>query len=91
MSKTMRHERREPVEREFPYAPTFPYIPSRVPMLQVGRPYGAADNRAYVRQLLKANNPVMSNRLEHEWDMVDDELSAGMIQLDEAIFRLRIV
>jgi hypothetical protein len=91
MSKTMRHEPAEPREREFPYTPTFPYIPTCVPMLQVGRPNNTYDNRAYVRQLLKANNPVMSNRLEHEWDTVDDELGAGVITLDEAIFRLRIV
>jgi hypothetical protein len=85
MSKTMRRERTEPVEREFPY------IPRGVPILQVGRPYNAYDNRSYVRQLLKAKNPAMSNRLEHEFDTVDDELRAGVITFDEAIFRLRIV
>jgi hypothetical protein len=85
VSRTQRHEPREPREREFPY------IPVGVPVMQVGRPYGSADNRAYVRQLLKHHNPAMSDRLEHEWDVVDDELSAGVIQLDEAIFRLRIV
>jgi hypothetical protein len=69
----------------------FPFIPTGVPMLQVGRPYNAYDNRAFVRQLLKAKMPAMSNRLEHEFDTVDDELSAGVITLDEAIFRLRIV
>jgi hypothetical protein len=85
MSKTMRRERTEPQEREFPY------IPIGVPILQEGPAYTAYDNRSYVRQLLKFNNPAMSNRLEHEWDVVDDELTNGVITLDEAIFRLRIV
>jgi hypothetical protein len=85
MSKTMKREKREPREREFPY------IPRGVPILQRGRQYNAYDNRSYVRQLLAFNNPAMSNRLEHEWDVVDDELTAGVITLDEAIFRLRIV
>jgi hypothetical protein len=91
MSKTMRRERTEPQERDFPYTPTFPYIPTGVPILQRGRPGNAYDNRSYVRQLLKHRNPAMSDRLEHEFDTVDDELSAGVITLDEAIFRLRIV
>jgi hypothetical protein len=85
MSKTTRHDKTEPCERNFPY------IPVGVPVMQVGRPYGRADNRAYVRSLLKHRNPAMSNRLEHELDTVDDELGAGVITLDEAIFRLRIV
>jgi hypothetical protein len=85
MSKSMRHDKTEPREREFPY------IPRCVPVVQVGRPYGAADNRAYVRQLLRHHNPAMSDRLEHELDMVDEEVANNVIQLDEAIFRLRIV
>jgi hypothetical protein len=85
MSKTMHRERTEPQEREFPY------IPRGVPILQTGRAYNAYDNRSYVRQLLKHRNPAMSDRLEHEFDVVDEELTNGMITLDEAIFRLRIV
>jgi hypothetical protein len=46
--------KREPREREFPY------IPRGVAVLQVGRPYGADDNRAYVMSLMDARYPNVS-------------------------------
>jgi hypothetical protein len=44
--------KREPREHEFPY------IPSCTAILQVGEPYSAADNRAYVLSLNEARNPM---------------------------------
>jgi hypothetical protein len=51
VSKTKRHDKTEPREREFTY------IPRGVPILQIGRPYGPDDNRAYVRSLLRTRHP----------------------------------
>ena len=58
MSKTDRHEKTEPKERPFPY------IPNGVPILQVGRPYSADDNTAYIRALLVVRDPDFAAGLE---------------------------
>jgi hypothetical protein len=65
VSRTRRHEKREPSEREFPY------IPVGVPVLQVGEPYGAADNAAYVRSLIDARYPGAARAYEEhlqDWE-----------------------
>jgi len=58
MSKTDRQEKRWPREREFPY------IPHGVPVLQIGRPYSAESNAAYVRALYRARYPDEARWLE---------------------------
>ena len=58
MSKTTKHEKMEPREREFPY------IPRCVPIVSTGRAYGEDDNMAYVRALLASRQPRFAASVE---------------------------
>jgi hypothetical protein len=62
--------RQEPRELEFPY------IPSCTAILQVGEPYSASDNRAYVLSLNEARNPEMAICYD---EMINGSCGAGCI------------
>ena len=83
MSKTDRHEKTWPQERNFPS------IPTGVPVVSTGRAYGADDNCAVVRALVRKNDPEYARQLDKAISRVMQQLEDSIAEAEREIERLR--